>query len=124
MIRPRGIFAKLVGVFLLVGLLPFLILAGLWYFQARTRMTEAVIESWLVRLARETAAHIDQALVAHRTAVLLWSEEQVLARMAGSPGSAERLRGALARRADQDVGEAHTYSIGRPFASLEVTFGL
>lgn len=49
---PRGIFTKLVLVFLVVGLLPFLGM-GVWtYFQAKNRMTEAVIESWLVRLAR------------------------------------------------------------------------
>jgi signal transduction histidine kinase len=102
--RPRGIFVKLVAVFLLVGLLPFLLMAGFAYWQAKTHMTEAVVESWLVRLARETAAHIDRSLAALRASVMLWSEEEALAADAvqaarGTPGAAARLTAALDRRA-------------------------
>jgi signal transduction histidine kinase len=95
----RGIFTKLVLVFLLVGLVPFLAM-GVWtYFQAKTPMTEAVIESWLVRLARETAAHVDLTLSGLRTSVLVWSEERRLTTRSTETAPQEWLASGLARRA-------------------------
>jgi signal transduction histidine kinase len=103
---PRGIFSKLVAVFLLVGLLPFLGMAWWTYDQAKTHMTDAVVESWLVRLARENAAHVDRRLFGLGMAVQLWSEEEVLAQEAAhaetpgpdSRGARDRLSAALGRR--------------------------
>ena len=87
-------------------------------------MTEAVIESWLVRLARETAAHIDLTLSGLRTAVLLWAEEETLAAHArkGPRGRRRvrrpvaRLTGRLGRRAARlgDVALAMIVGPGRP----------
>ena len=57
-LSPRGVFAKLVTVFLVIGLVPFLGME-LWTYQtAKERMTAAVMGYWLVRLARETAVRL------------------------------------------------------------------
>ncbi|HYC77759.1 MAG TPA: HAMP domain-containing protein, partial [Planctomycetota bacterium] len=108
MARIRGIFAKLVFVFLTVGLVPFLAV-GLWTWrQAKTRVTEASVESWLVRIARETAAQIDRETERMREAALAWADEEQTvadARAAARPGpdgafAAQRLTSALGRRAE------------------------
>ncbi len=104
---PRGIFVKLVGVFLLVGLVPFLGIEVWAYLQARNQLTKNVVESWLTRLARETAAQVDREVEAMRSTVLAWSQEEALVTDAmmlaggGAPwaGPADRLNAALALRA-------------------------
>lgn len=79
-LAPRSIFAKLATVFLVIGLVPFLGMELFTYKEAEDRMTEAVIEYWLVRLARETAAQLDQEVLHMRDLTTAWTEDEFLAR--------------------------------------------
>ena len=103
--RPRGIFAKLLLVFIIIGVVPFTAMALWTYDQARDRMTQAVIEHWLVRLSREVAVEIDQEVQQMRGLVHGWAEDHALARLvaqahrdsaAGSESERRELRAYLA----------------------------
>ena len=77
---PRGLFAKLLTVFLIIGLVPFLGTGLYTYYQARARMTEAVIEHWLVRLARESAVQLDLEVRRMSNLVEGWAQSESVAR--------------------------------------------
>ena len=77
--RYRGIFTKLVIIFLVVGLVPFLAVSFWTYHQAKGSMTEEVIEYWLVRLAREGSIQIDLEVQGMREQVLAWATDETLA---------------------------------------------
>jgi len=76
---PRGVFAKLVTVFLVIGLVPFLGMSYWTYQKARKEMTETVVGYWLVRIARETAVQLDREVARMRDLVRGWAENEVLA---------------------------------------------
>ncbi|MAB89249.1 MAG: hypothetical protein CMJ90_07305 [Planctomycetes bacterium] len=76
---PRGIFVKLVTIFLVIGLIPFLVLSWWTYSKARDRMTETVIKYWLVRQARETAAQLDREVSGMRTLIRSRADDNILA---------------------------------------------
>jgi signal transduction histidine kinase len=76
--RHRGIFTKLVLIFLLIGLLPFLVVSLVTYHKARDGMTEAVIQYWLVRQARETAARLDQEVQDAKALIRSWADDDAL----------------------------------------------
>ncbi len=80
---PRGIFVKLVLVFLLIGLLPFAIIGTITYHKAKERMTDTVVEYWLVRIARETAVALDREVSEMRGLVRSWADDGFLAGMLG-----------------------------------------
>ena len=76
--RPGGLSKKLLLVFLLVGLVPFL-LVSLWtYNKARDRMTETVIQYWLVRQARETADRLDAEVREAKALIRSWADDDSL----------------------------------------------
>lgn len=76
--KSRGIFSKLVSVFLFVGLLPFLLVSVWTYNKAKDGMTEAVIQYWLVRQARETAARLEQEVDDIRALIRSWADDNAL----------------------------------------------
>ncbi len=76
---PRGIFVKLVTIFLIIGLIPFLGLSFWTYHKAEDRMTETVITYWLVRQARETAAQLDREMHGIRTLIRSRADDNILA---------------------------------------------
>lgn len=76
---PRGIFVKLVTIFLVIGLIPFLGLSLWTYHRAQDRMTETVISYWLVRQARETAAQLDREVLGMRRLIRSRADDQNLA---------------------------------------------
>ena len=78
--RPKGVFAKLVTVFLVIGLVPFLGMEIWTYQTAKERMTATVMGYWLVRLARETAVQLDREVARMRDLVQGWSRDEVFAR--------------------------------------------
>ena len=88
-VTPRGGFAKLVTGFLVIGLVPFLGMELWTYDTAEERMTETVIEYWLVRLAREAAVQLDDEVLRMRDLVGGWAQDEVLARDVPLSTSAE-----------------------------------
>ena len=105
MFFPRSIFTKLVTVFLVIGLVPFLGM-GLWtYNEARERMTEAVIQHWLVRLAREAASQLDHEVNRMQATIAAWSDDPEFATQVGAAqgegGDAEIRRNEITRYLDQ-----------------------
>jgi signal transduction histidine kinase len=103
---PRGIFVKLVLVFLLIGLLPLALIGVVTYTKAKERMTETVIEYWLVRLARDTADDLDRRVREMSALVRSWADDAFLGRLlaeqdpggADNPGLDPRFRSFLQSR--------------------------
>jgi signal transduction histidine kinase len=106
---PRRLAAQLAAVVVVGGLVPFAVVGAWTWFEVKNRMTEAVVESWLVRIAREAAAQVDREVDRMRATATAWSEDEqtyVDARSAGAEGpegrfAAQRLSSALGRRAER-----------------------
>lgn len=104
--RPRGFFAKLVLIFLAIGLLPLAVVSVTAWQQARAAMSEAATRYWLLRTARETAAALDGAVDEMRVLVRSWADDDSLAedllvaggRNSQSADAAARLRRFLDNR--------------------------
>ncbi|MAG58394.1 MAG: hypothetical protein CMJ83_19065 [Planctomycetes bacterium] len=95
---PRGIFVKLVTVFLVIGLLPFIGLSVWTYEKASSQMTSTVIEYWLVRQARETAAHLDREVDGMRNIIQSWADDPLLAEHMTTAANESVLKNFLERR--------------------------
>jgi signal transduction histidine kinase len=107
--RPRRLAAKLALAVLAAGVLPSGAVGYLLWRDARAETTEAVAETWLVRIARDTAAEIDREVERMRETALSWADEEqtavdASAAAAGGPAgrfAAQRLASALGRRAER-----------------------
>lgn len=75
MTLPRGIFVKLVTVFMVIGLVPFVGFGLLTYDNVKARMTSNVVGYWLVRTAREAAQHLNAEVYAMRELVSSWAHD-------------------------------------------------
>ncbi len=109
MALPRGLFAKLLGIFLLVGLVPLAVVSIVTWQRTRADMTETAVSYWLLRTAKDTAEILDAQVEEMRSLVRSWSDDdslpEELARAATSEDARLRLRRFLdnRRRGRNDV---------------------
>ncbi len=75
MIRLRSIRAQLVLWVALLALIPATLIGAAVWFEYRSAMTDAVVEAWLTRLARETAVGIERELIYTGTTLADWAAD-------------------------------------------------